>query len=74
MLSKDDLNALSLYEVGQNLLLGDIPDDLRDLLSEEEALYLTQLRNELGSSLLKKSGLDNANGSFERLMAILRDH
>lgn len=74
MLSKDDLNALSLYEVGQNLLLGDIPDDLRDLLSEEEALYLTQLRNELGSSLLKKSGLDNANGSFERVMAILRDH
>lgn len=74
MLSKDDLNALSLYEVGQNLLIGDISDDLRDLLSEEEALYLTQLRNELGNALLKKSGLDCANSNFESVLSKLRDH
>ena len=72
MLSKDGLKALSLYEIGQNLLLGDIPEDLRDLLTEEEALYLTQLRNELGHTLIAKSGLNDTNCSFDSILLKLR--
>lgn len=53
------IRALVLLEIGQNLLIGDIPSDLEDLLSKEEHDKMTLMRSEIGKQFIEKSGLSD---------------
>ena len=52
-----NLEALALWEIGVNLILGDIPSDLSDLLTPEEINKITGIRNRVGHEFLARSGL-----------------
>lgn len=51
------IKALTLHEIGQNLIIGDINVDLIELLSEEEFEQITQLRRQIGQHFIEQSGL-----------------
>lgn len=51
------IKALTLHEIGQNLIIGDINVDLIELLSEKEFEQITQLRRQIGQHFIEQSGL-----------------
>lgn len=51
------IKAITLLEIGQNLIIGDINVDLIEILSKEEFEQITQLRRQIGQHFIEQSGL-----------------
>lgn len=67
-ITEETLNSLSLFEIGMNLLLGDIPTDLAELLTNEQQEQLTQIRNQIGVTFVEKSGLKGFEGDWAKFI------
>lgn len=70
-LNMETLKSITLLEIGQSLILGDITPTLRDQLSTEEIELITELRNSIGINLIKESKLPN-EFEWEKVLKTLR--
>lgn len=70
-LNMETLKSITLLEIGQSLILGDITPTLRDQLSTEEIELITELRNSIGINLIKESNLPN-EFEWEKVLKTLR--
>lgn len=53
------IKAITLLEIGQNLIIGDINVDLMDGLNQEEFNQVTEIRRQIGQHFIAQSGLPN---------------
>jgi len=65
------IKAITLLEIGQNLVVGDINVDLMDGLSKEEFEQITELRRQIGQHFIDQSGLPN-NTNWKDLLSSIR--
>lgn len=72
-MKKKSLEALALYEIGLNLIIGDIPTDLADLLTESESKSITEMRAKIGQEFIKKSGLESSSVDWNEIVNLLND-
>lgn len=58
VMNTEQLTRLALFEIGQHLLLGDVPTDLADLLTEQQLLRVTAIRSQIAQQFLDQAKLD----------------
>lgn len=67
------IKAITLLEIGQNLIIGDINVDLIEMLSQEEFEQITQLRRQIGQQFVEQSGL-SLSTEWNDLLKSIRDN
>jgi hypothetical protein len=60
-MNDEQIKKLAYYEAGINLLIGDIPSDLADLLDQETIKKIDEIRQQIALNLIGRTKLPIIN-------------